>query len=75
MGVQEAKDLLKKHGYFTDNLWHVADVNDKFECDDIVAQKILDGALTNEWIMEQIFVTIADITDDMGLKELEEEED
>lgn len=64
----EAKALLTKAGYFTENLWHVDDVKVKFKCTDEEAQKVLNQALRNEATMEQIWFAIDFHGDDIGLK-------
>lgn len=56
--VKLAKALLKSHGYFTDNLWSVDDVQDLFECDDDTAQEVLYDALTNENVMSNVWISI-----------------
>lgn len=50
----KAKDLLRNEGYFVDNLWHVSDVQENFECDDETAQNILYWALTSDNVIEYI---------------------
>lgn len=52
--IQYAKDLLRNEGYFVDNLWHVNDVQENFECDEETAQNILYWALTSPNIIEYI---------------------
>ena len=52
--TEHAKQVLKDAGYYTDNLWHVSDVLNYHYCTDNKAQEILNKALTNEWITEQI---------------------
>lgn len=66
--IEEAKEVLRNAGFFVDNLWSVNDVS--YKCDDETAQDILNGALTNEWILEQIFSTIRDLAEDEGLEEI-----
>jgi hypothetical protein len=74
--VEIAKEILRKAGFFTDNLWHVDDVKLKFNVtDDEDAQAILNTALTNDWIMEQIHYGIAEAAEDDGFLELKEEDD
>jgi hypothetical protein len=73
MSVQEAKDFLKANGYFTDNLWTIQDVQMRFKCDDETAQEILNRALTNEWVMEQIHYAIGDICEAEELEEVLED--
>ena len=74
--VEKAKEVLREAGYFTDNLWHVDDVKLRFAVfDDEDAQGILNQALTNDWIMEQIHYGIGEVAEDEGFKKLEEDED
>lgn len=56
--VQDAKEILRDNGYFVDNLWHVEDVLDKFECTPDEAQDILGHALTNDATVQQIWMAI-----------------
>lgn len=56
--MTEAKEILKNDGYFVDNLWHVNDVQDKFECDEETAQNILYWAMTSPAVIEYINETI-----------------
>jgi hypothetical protein len=62
--IEQAKAILNQHGYFTDNLWHIADVLRHSDCPDSVsnedARKILNNALTNEWVIGEIFYSIGD---------------
>lgn len=69
MTTQEAKDFLRSEGYFVDHLWHVADVQDRFECDDETAQEILYYAFDNEYLTQQIHSSITDEAINDGLKE------
>ena len=54
MTIAEAKQVLRSEGYFVDNLWHVSDVQNNFECDDDTAQNILYWALTSPTTIEYI---------------------
>ena len=66
--VQKAKEVLRENGFFVDNLWHVDDVKLRYNCDDDEqAQDILNGALTNDATMEQIWFAIDMVADDDGL--------
>ena len=56
--IEQAKALLEEAGYFTRNLWHVADVIGKFKCTDEQAQDVLNDALTNDATFEQIWLAI-----------------
>lgn len=47
--VEKARQVLRDNGYFVDNLWHVDDVKERYNCtDDEQAQEILYNALTKE---------------------------
>ena len=57
--IEKAKEVLRKAGYFVDNLWHIDDVKIRYNCeDDDQAQDILYSALTNDATMEQIWFAI-----------------
>jgi hypothetical protein len=57
--IANAKEVLRKAGYFVDNLWHIDDVKLRYNCeDDNQAQNILNSALTNDATMEQIWFAI-----------------
>ena len=65
---QKAKEILRKAGYFVDNLWHIDDVKLRYNCnDDEQAQEILQSALTNEATMEQIWFAVDMAAQDEGL--------
>lgn len=68
MSDQEAKEVLRKSGYFVDNLWHVDDIKLRYNCDDNEqAQEILNNAMTNDATMEQIWFAIDIAAQDDGL--------
>ena len=56
--IEQAKAVLKNAGYYVDNLWSVADVQSRFECDTEDATEVINSALTNEATMEQIWFAI-----------------
>lgn len=58
--IIKAKEVLRNAGYFVDNLWHIHDVYNVADGDiqQDQAEKVLDMALTNEWISEQIWESI-----------------
>lgn len=73
--IEKAKETLRAAGYFTDNLWHVDDVKLRFGVfDNEDAQDILESALTNAWIMEQIHYGIGEAAEDRGFKNSENNE-
>lgn len=55
---QTLKGNLKKMGYYTDNLWCTADVTESYSCSEEDAQGILNIALKNSAVVDQIFLAI-----------------
>ena len=69
MNIEQAKQVLKDAGYFVDNLWHINDIKDKYNCDsDEQAQDILYNSLTNESVMEYIWDSINIVADEKNLE-------
>ena len=58
MTIDEAKKVLRDNGYFVDNLWNVSDVQVVFECTDEQAQEVLYNSMTNDYINEQMQLSI-----------------
>jgi hypothetical protein len=68
IAIANAKLVLKQAGYFVDNLWHIDDVKLRYNCtDNDQAQDILNGALTNDATMGQIWFAIDMVAQDEGL--------
>ncbi len=57
MTTEQAKQVLRKAGYYVDNLWSIYDVDDDSLTDEQKMQA-LDMSLTNEYTTEQIFYAI-----------------
>tara|TARA_R100001510_G_C7562204_1_gene141829 strand:- start:371 stop:646 length:276 start_codon:yes stop_codon:yes gene_type:complete len=55
---------LKERGYFVDNLWHLNDVSDRFECTDDQAYKVLSKVLESDYIMMSIHEAICQVAQD-----------
>jgi hypothetical protein len=72
MSVEQAKQVLTDAGFYVGNLWSIRDVQDRYECDDETAQDILHDALTNEYIVQEIFSQIIDFAECEGLEEIEQ---
>ena len=70
--TQELKDELTRRGYYTNNLWHIDDVQVRYEATDNEAQDVLDEVLQGEWIIGQIFGSIDDCAKENELKEKDE---
>ncbi len=70
--TQELKDELTRRGYYTKNLWHIDDVQSRYEATDNEAQDVLDEVLQGSSIIERIFEDIFDCADEYKLKEINE---
>ena len=68
--VNQARELLKSKGYYTENLWQIDDVKQNYKCDDDEAYEVLYSVFENEWIVEQIFVMIDEQCEAKGIKKL-----
>ena len=66
--IKLAIAYLERHGYFTQNMWHVDDVKLHVECTDAQAHDILLSALTNEVLVERIFELIISESESENLK-------
>lgn len=58
--IQQAKDILANNGFSVNNLWNINDVLSVVKCNKAEAHDILQNALTNEAVMEQIWYAIKD---------------
>jgi hypothetical protein len=56
--IDHARDILKSYGFYVDNLWHIADVKNWYECADDEAYDILANAMKNEATYSQIWMSI-----------------
>jgi hypothetical protein len=65
--VNTARELLKKNGYFVDNLWHIRDVQTKFNVQDDVAYNVLSVLLDSDYHKDRVNQDISDTGKDMGL--------
>lgn len=63
-----ARELLRKKGYYVDNLWSVDDVTENYVCTPEQAHRVLEMALKNEATMEQIWWAIDDAADSLEIK-------
>lgn len=70
--IKEARELLKKHGYQTANLWTVGDVQSKFNCTNDEAMIVIEKALINPATMDQIWFAIDYHGDECRLNKLED---
>lgn len=70
--VSEAKEFLEKNGYFTETLWSINDVMDKYKCTKEEAQKVLKNALNNEATYDQIWLAIDIASEDLKLTKIKD---
>lgn len=66
--IEQAKQTLKDAGYQVANLWHIVDVTLDYECTQEEAMEILERALVNPRVIEEINYTIRVHAEDKGLK-------
>lgn len=66
--IEQARQTLKDAGYQVSNLWHIEDVKEFYECTDEKAMEVLESALVNQRIMEEVHYTIRVHAEDEGLK-------
>ena len=58
MTIDQAKQVLKDAGFYTDNLWSIEDVKNHYKCTDEEAYDVLDGVFNNDFAMENLWQTI-----------------
>ena len=63
------RTALENIGYSTRNLWHIADVQSKFDCEDGQAFEVLESVFSNECHYTNTWEMIDIIGNEMGLKE------
>lgn len=68
LDIESAKELLKKEGYFVDNLWQTEDVKMNYQCTDEQAQKVLSRVLQYDAIYELVWEGIKYEVENMKLK-------
>ena len=53
--IESARQFLKDKGFYTDNLWHIDDVQQNYDVSDDEAYDILNEAMQSNYIIENIF--------------------
>lgn len=71
INIEQAKELLKKEGYFVDNLWQTEDVKMNYQCTDEQAQKVLNRVLQYDAIYELVWEGIKYEAENMKLKNVD----
>jgi len=69
--IADAKELLREHGYYIHNMYHVDDVQSWYSCTDSEAMEGLELAIDNNGTANQVWESIRYFAQDMGLKEIE----
>jgi hypothetical protein len=49
--IEKAKQVLKDAGYQTDNLWHIVDVQNNYNCTEEQAMEVLVEALWKQFLI------------------------
>ena len=70
--IENARQVLKRNGYFTENLWQVADVQADYQCTEQEAQDLLYRALTSMDVMDSIWFAIRFKAENMNLKNIQD---
>lgn len=68
--IENAKKLLKREGYYVDNLWQTCDVTMNYDCTEKQAQIVLNDAMNSEAVMQQIWDEIKYRAGFLKLKEI-----
>ena len=71
LSTDELKELLANRGYFTGSLWHVSDVQQTYDISQEDALTVLEGAMTGDWINQQIYECIDLVAEVEGHKQKE----
>lgn len=74
VSTQDLRNELELRGYQTDNLWHIEDVMLKYDCESEVAQEVLIKALNNEATIEQVYLAIDIVADEVFNLKLKSDE-
>lgn len=61
MDSNDLRDELASRGFYTNNLWHIDDIKQNYECYDEDAQEILDKVMCSERITMEIFTFIDEV--------------
>lgn len=62
--AKELRDELTRLGYYTGNLWHIDDVQGRFDATNDQAMDVLDKVLSSEWLTGAVFECIDDLCSD-----------
>jgi hypothetical protein len=68
--IENAKQVLRRNGYYVDNLWQTCDVTMNYDCTEEQAQEVLDGAMNNDATYQQIWEGIRCYAENLKLSSL-----
>ena len=68
--VAVARAFLRSEGFFTETLWSVHDVLETHDCSRGKAYEVLEKVMSNEGIVDIIFVAINDMCSDLEIKKI-----
>ena len=74
VSTQDLRNELELRGYQTDNLWHIEDVMQNYDCESEVAQEVLIKAMNNEATIEQVYLAIDIVADEVFNLKLKSDE-
>jgi predicted molibdopterin-dependent oxidoreductase YjgC len=63
--TQDLRNELELRGYQTNNLWHIEDVTQNYDCESEVAQEVLIKAMNNEATIGQVYLAIDIVADEV----------
>jgi len=71
LNIENAKQVLKKEGYFVDALWSTFDVTMNYDCTEEQANTVLFEALTEDSTEQFVFEMIHHVAKIMKLKSID----
>lgn len=71
LDIENAKELLKREGYFVDALWTTDEVTMNYKCTEEQAHTVLFEALTDDGTEQQVYEMIHEVARIMNLKSID----
>jgi len=70
---ENLRQELELRGWYTQNLWHVDDVMQNYDCTSEDAMRVLDFVLTSDHVTEEVFRDIDDQAEYSNIKRKNDE--
>jgi len=70
---EDLRQELELRGWYTQNLWHVDDVMQNYDCASEDAMRVLDFVLTSDHVTEEVFRGIDDQAEYSNIKRKDNE--